>query len=152
MTYNFGKLLTRQTNKCEWIFDFGPRLTIAHYAGTDYEVGCNVFRICQFFRKRPPWNQILRAFNDLQLFCKTSPWGCMALAWPLIRPYTRNASPLWLFVLMGHDILFWKAFDVLNKHVIGDFWFWASALIFRLHHWAYEGVKKYLRIGQFFIS
>ena len=45
----------------------------------------------------------------------------MALAWPPIRSCTRNASPPWLLVLMGQDIPFWKAFDVLNKRVIVDF-------------------------------
>ena len=34
---------------------------------------------------------------------------------------TRNASPAWLLVLMGHVIPFWKAFDVPNKHVRADF-------------------------------
>ena len=74
-----------------------------------------------------PWNQILRTFHDAQLFHRTSCWGCMALAWPLIKPCTRNASPPWLLVLMGKP--FWKAFHVLNKWVRADFWFWVLARI-----------------------
>ena len=33
----------------------------------------------------------------------------------IISANTRYASPPWLLLLMGHEILFWKAFDVLNN-------------------------------------
>ena len=45
----------------------------------------------------------------------------MALAWPQIRPYSRNVSPPWFLVLVGCVIPFWKAFDVTNKLVRADF-------------------------------
>ena len=124
VSYHFGKHLTRQTIMWD-IFDFGPISSLTGYAGADYE-GSYFLKFANFQLNRPPWNQILRTFCDMQLLHRTSSWSRMASAWPLIRPCSRNASPPWSLVLMGHVVPLWKAFDMLNKHEWADFWFWAS--------------------------
>ena len=76
----------------------------------------------------------------------------MASAWPPIRPCTRNVSLPWLLVLIGHDIPFWKAFDVLHKHVRADFYI-GSWLVFAVYaNSNHKGGHRNLRIGQIVIK
>ena len=149
LSYHFGKHLMRQT--LMWfcvILDLYPhwRVTQARTTrGVEY-----FLQMGQFFIKFK-WIQILWTFNDMQLFHRTSGWRCMPSAWPLIRHYTRNVSPPWLLVLMGYDIPFWQAFDVLNKHVKSGFFILVLAYICRLRNWGLLGGPKN-KIGQFFIT
>ena len=83
--------------------------------------GCHIY-----FANWPIFHKIdpLKSNSENFLFYVTfSPWGPTASAWPPNRPFTWNASPVWLLVLIRCVTTFWKALDKLSNRLIVDFWF-----------------------------